>query len=237
MSPKISLLLLFTFLAMRVFAQKKVTILRDTIDLRGYVYNENGEPLKDATIVTANYTAKTDDHGYFTLKGIWFSDTLGVRSWYGVKTVINNGSRFLIIKVPADVSTTGTIEIRATRKHPHFTPSIKKEFINGCFLVIEQEASFPGGAERFKNYINSHISYPQRAIDHNIEGEVEVSFTIDRNRSVINPIVIRGLGYGCEDAIIEAIKRSPKWSPGISGGQPMVCRSSVTINFKLTDKN
>ena len=80
------------------------------------------------------------------------------------------------------------------------------------------------------------IIYPENAIAHNIEGEVEIGFTIERDGSLTGFKVLRGIGYGCNEAVINAIIASPRWSPQIINGRPVASKYSVIFNFKLTDK-
>ncbi len=102
-------------------------------------------------------------------------------------------------------------------------------------IVIRQNAHFPGGTEKFITIVKNKIIYPEKAIQNNIEGDVEIGFAIERDGSVDDLRVIRDIGYECEYAVINAIKESPKWNPAILIGRPVITQSSITINFKLTD--
>jgi TonB family protein len=241
--------LFFLSITVNVLAQDKVfvTIHRDTINVRGYIFESNGHAAS-ATISSLAHdvnrglsalSTKTDTSGYFELKGAYFNDTLIIQSSYAGRTVINTGSRFLKIKLPPKetLPASGNVQITAVRKHKHIIPTFKFESpAYGCLLSLENYAAFPGGIERFKNFIKSHITYPPQAIEHNIEGDVEVAFTIARDGSLINPTIVRGLGYGCDEAVLAIVKQSPRWQPGLRNGYPIIYDSSVTINFKLTDK-
>jgi outer membrane biosynthesis protein TonB len=98
------------------------------------------------------------------------------------------------------------------------------------------EPAFYRNKQKLSDYVAQRVVYPQKAIENNIEGEVEIGFSIERNGTPFNYRLIRGVGYGCEDAVINVVIHAPKWKPAFINGRPIVGQSSVVINFKLIDK-
>ena len=51
------------------------------------------------------------------------------------------------------------------------------------------------------------FSYPKKAQENNVQGKVVVSFDIDSTCSVVNVRLIKGIGYGCDEEAIKAVKK------------------------------
>ncbi|HMG07054.1 MAG TPA: energy transducer TonB, partial [Mucilaginibacter sp.] len=105
----------------------------------------------------------------------------------------------------------------------------------GCILSPQQIAYFPGGESRFIDYLQKRLNYPKKAIRYNIEGTVEIAFSVERNGSLANFKILKGIGYDCEQELIGILKKSPKWRPGIAAGRPVITQESVSVQFSLTD--
>ena len=103
------------------------------------------------------------------------------------------------------------------------------------YQTVEEMPEFPGGAEAMMKSIAGNIKYPEAAIDKNIEGRVFVSFVIEKDGSVSNVKVLRGIGGGCDEEAVRVIKGMPKWKPGIQEGKPVRVSYMMPINFKLDD--
>jgi len=78
--------------------------------------------------------------------------------------------------------------------------------------------------------------YPQKAIENNIEGLVEIGFKINIKGDSFNFVILKGIGYGCEEQVISSIKRAGKWLPGIINGKYFSNLQRVSVQFTLTGK-
>ena len=212
----------------------------------GIVYNDLGKPATEVWLWSRGKIypepVKTDNKGRFEIKGASVKDTFIVSSYIIKLTVINNGSRYLEINLPPankpDI-TNGDLVILTKRKFPKkVVPEIQLKPVAGFDFIWQEEehAMFPGGNYKFQALIKDNIVYPEKAIGNNIEGDVVIGFTIDKEGIPKDFKILRGIGYGCEEQVINAIKKSPKWIPGIFSGKAVATPSSITINFKLTDK-
>jgi TonB family protein len=74
--------------------------------------------------------------------------------------------------------------------------------------------------------------YPREARDRNIEGAVRVEILIDRQGAVRDAKVIQGLGYGTEEAALEAARRL-RFKPAEASGQAVAVKIQFVINFEL----
>lgn len=239
---------------MGLFAQqltRRDTIVQtDTINLRGVVYGYDGNPVKNIeidlwsrSIYTPAYStrSKTDINGCFEFKGAnpddWLTFTDGQ---YGHVHFFSKGSRFMVIYLPQpkviSVNKNDSIIVKSPRKYPRAKPSIKLQLPEtGGFPDLD--LIYPGpkdNREKFINYIKQNLVYPEKAIGNNIEGEVEIAFTVEKNASLTNFKILKGIGYGCDEEVIELMKKI-KFRPGIYLGRIFSIQETIAVEFKLTD--
>ena len=104
------------------------------------------------------------------------------------------------------------------------------------FGIVENMPMFRGGERKLMEFIGNNVVYPKEAIDAGIEGRVFVEFYIEKDGTVCDAKVLRGIGYGCDEEALRVIGLMPKWYPGKQRGQSVRVRYTLPINFKLEDK-
>jgi periplasmic protein TonB len=96
------------------------------------------------------------------------------------------------------------------------------------FIVVERMPELIGGLQE----LQSRIVYPEIARLAGIEGRVMVQFVIDEEGRVHNPVVLRGIGGGCDEAAVEAVKKA-RFIPGMQRGRPVKVRYTLPVTFRL----
>jgi len=100
------------------------------------------------------------------------------------------------------------------------------------YFFVEVMPSFRGGdLNNFRNWINKRTSYPQEAVDAKITGTVFLTFIVEKDGSVSNVTVLKGVHPLLDEAAAKAISESPKWSPGLQRGQPVRVRFQIPLTF------
>ncbi len=90
------------------------------------------------------------------------------------------------------------------------------------------------GVPSLFSFINAHLVYPKAARDAKIEGTVYVGFTVETDGTICDLIVKRGIGYGCDEAALELVKKtSGNWMPAVPSGIPSRAPYTLPIKFKL----
>ncbi|WP_116038442.1 TonB family protein [Rhodohalobacter sp. SW132] len=56
--------------------------------------------------------------------------------------------------------------------------------------------------------LRKRIHYPEEAIQNEVQGIVTVQFRIHENGDTSGFVVLEGIGHGCDEAVIDAIKES-----------------------------
>ena len=109
-----------------------------------------------------------------------------------------------------------------------------EEETDEIFSVVEEMASPIGGTKALYEYVYNNIDYPRQAKRMGIEGKVYVSFVVERDGSITNVSVVKGIGGGCDDSALRVMKACPiRWKPGKQRGKPVRTRHSLPIFFKL----
>ena len=107
---------------------------------------------------------------------------------------------------------------------------------NGVYQIVEEMPQFPSGETKMMEYIAKNINYPQEARDKGIEGRVFIGMVIEKDGSVSNVRVLRGIGGGCDEEAVRVISSMPKWKPGKVSGEPVPVSYMLPVNFKLQEK-
>jgi protein TonB len=76
------------------------------------------------------------------------------------------------------------------------------------------------------------IKYPEVAKRAGLEGKVYVLAFINENGDVDDVKVVKGIGGGCDEATVQAVKQT-KFTPGKMAGAPAKVKMSLQIQFKL----
>lgn len=76
------------------------------------------------------------------------------------------------------------------------------------------------------------IVYPDIAKKTGIEGKVYAQVYVNEKGGVDDVKIIKGIGGGCDEAAIDAIKKS-KFSPGKNKGTPVKVKLSIPVVFKI----
>lgn len=112
-------------------------------------------------------------------------------------------------------------------------PEPKKEEDNKVFDVVEQQPAFPGGQGALLSWLSSNIHYPAVAEENGIQGRVVVSFVVEKDGSISNVQVVRGVDPSLDKEAARVVKSMPKWTPGKQNGQAVRVKYNVPVTFKL----
>lgn len=101
------------------------------------------------------------------------------------------------------------------------------------FQVVEAMPEFPGGESARIEFLRSNIKYPQIAKESGIQGKVYVTFVVERDGSVTDVQILRGIGGGCDEEAVRVVKIMPKWNPGKQRNKPVRVQFNMPIVFQL----
>jgi periplasmic protein TonB len=96
------------------------------------------------------------------------------------------------------------------------------------FVIVEDMPELIGGLGQ----LQSRIVYPEIAKKAGVEGRVIVQFVVDENGNVVDPVVVRGIGAGCDEEAVRAVMQA-KFTPGKQRGRAVRVKMSLPITFRL----
>lgn len=102
------------------------------------------------------------------------------------------------------------------------------------FEVVEQMPEFPnGGMAGLMQYLSKNIKYPTIAQENGTKGRVTVQFVVNRDGSIVDAKVLRGVDPYLDKEAIRVISSMPKWKPGMQRGKAVRVKYTVPVMFRL----
>lgn len=102
------------------------------------------------------------------------------------------------------------------------------------FEVVEQMPEFPnGGMAGLMQYLSKNIKYPTIAQENSTQGRVTVQFVVNRDGSIVDAKVLRGVDPYLDKEAIRVISSMPKWKPGMQRGKAVRVKYTVPVMFRL----
>lgn len=103
------------------------------------------------------------------------------------------------------------------------------------FEAVEQPAEFPGGQAALMKWLSSNIRYPENAQQNGVQGRVIVKFVVEKDGSISNAQVVKGVDKDLDQEALRVVKRMPKWQPGKNNGQAVRAYFTLPVSFKLAN--
>ena len=101
------------------------------------------------------------------------------------------------------------------------------------FEMVEVMPEYPGGTEGLYKYLAENVKYPEKAKADGTEGRVIVSFVVEKDGSVTDAQVRRGVSDEVDAEALRVVQGMPQWKPGMVEGKPVRVNYNLPINFKL----
>lgn len=99
-------------------------------------------------------------------------------------------------------------------------------------FIVETMPTFKGGdINKFHDWVWKRTQYPEAALINKIRGTVFLTFIVEKDGSVSNVTIIKGVHPLLDEVAVKVISESPKWSPGLQRGQPVRVRFQIPITF------
>jgi len=99
------------------------------------------------------------------------------------------------------------------------------------FDMVEQMPTFPGGQQELMSYLGKNIKYP--TIAQETQGRVIIQFVVERDGSITDVRVARGVDPYLDKEAVRVVKSMPKWIPGKQNGKAVRVKFTVPVMFRL----
>jgi TonB family protein len=198
----------------------------DSLVIRGKVFSaEDGEALPGVNVVVkgTNTGAVTDVNGNYQIRIPHESINL-VFNFIGFTTreVSVAGQPELNVELSEDMASLSEVVVIGYGSTGSSTE-------RATYTPARPQVSASG----FKDYLNQAVKYPAEALKNKTEGKATVRFTVEPSGQLTDFEIVRGIGSGCDEELIRAIREGPSWKPARQGDRPVRDRVKVRYRFEL----
>ena len=109
----------------------------------------------------------------------------------------------------------------------------KHEEENKVFDIVEQQPLFPGGPAALMKYLSENTKYPVVAQENGVQGRVTVQFVVEKDGSISDVHVLRGVDPSLDKEAVRVVKSMPRWTPGKQNGITVRVNYRVPVLFRL----
>ncbi|MFV0605254.1 MAG: energy transducer TonB [Niabella sp.] len=113
---------------------------------------------------------------------------------------------------------------------------LKKEQ-GGIFTKVDKDASYPGGAIAWRNFLIKNLK-GETPVDHGAKAgtyTTVIQFIVDKDGTVSDIKPLTKVGYGMEDEAMRIIKLSGKWKPAIQNGREVTAYRKQPLTFQVLE--
>ena len=103
-------------------------------------------------------------------------------------------------------------------------------------MIVEQKPVFPGGQKALMEFLKSNLVYPKAARDSSIQGRVIVKFTVEKDGSITDVEVVRGVHPALDEEAVRVVSMMPKWKPGTQMGDTVRTKFTLPVLFKINQE-
>ena len=101
------------------------------------------------------------------------------------------------------------------------------------FDIVEQQPLFPGGPTALMKYLSENTKYPVVAQENGVQGRVTVQFVVEKDGSISDVHVLRGVDPSLDKEAVRVVKSMPRWTPGKQNGITVRVNYRVPVLFRL----
>ena len=103
------------------------------------------------------------------------------------------------------------------------------------FQVVEEMPEFPGGMAECMKWLGQNIKYPAEAKEKGVQGRVIVQMVVEKDGTITNAKVVRGVDPLLDAEALRVVNQSPKWKPGMQKGEAVRVKYTLPIMFRLSN--
>lgn len=115
-------------------------------------------------------------------------------------------------------------------------PEVQKPKEEQIFVAVEQPAEFPGGMAALMRWLNNNMRYPEAAQQNDIQGRVIVNFVVEKDGSIANVKIAKGVDKDLDREALRVVKKMPKWQPGKNNGVAVRSYFNLPVIFRLQNQ-
>lgn len=205
-----------------------------TVTYKGKVVDKDGKPIQGVKILSVPNSTPTEvttqADGSFEFKASPKAKLLFLYQDGNKK----KGISFTDERLPKENKTNWTIVYN--EKWNEVMQSDPGTPDNPIFEVVEHMPEFTGGGmPALMEYLGKNIKYPEAAMKKGIQGRGIVQFVVEKDGSITNVKILRGVDPELDKEAVRVVSAMPKWKPGTQRGEAVRVRFTVPVMFRLTE--
>ena len=138
-----------------------------------------------------------------------------------------------LVQANQDETTVVTVDSENATDKEVLIQMVPGDKTDDVFMVVEDMPEYPGGTESLLAYLKDNLKYPDICVKNNVQGRVIVTFVIEKDGSVADAEVVKGVNEELDAEAIRVISSMPKWKPGKQRGENVRVKYTVPVNFRL----
>lgn len=144
-------------------------------------------------------------------------------------------SKFTVasMDIKGSENATKTIDDLKTDQKAGSTNTEKKKEEVQDNAMVEVPATYPGGEQALLAYVNSHVKYPEIAIEQEVQGVCLLRFKVDKDGSVSDVRVKKSLSKECDAEAIRVVKTLKRFIPAKQQGHPVAVWFNLPVRFQI----
>ncbi len=99
--------------------------------------------------------------------------------------------------------------------------------------VVDVMPAFPGGEQELFKFLSTNVKYPTEAQQKGIQGRVILSYVVEKDGSLTQIKVVRGVDPLLDAESVRVISIMPKWVPGKDKGKVVRVKYTLPVVFRL----
>ena len=98
---------------------------------------------------------------------------------------------------------------------------------------VDKDPEYNGGVEKLNKFLSDNLIYPKDEGEQTIQGKVIITFIIEKDGSLSNLKIVRGLSPKIDKESLRVLMLSPNWIPGFINGYPVRCLYTLPLQFSF----
>jgi len=101
--------------------------------------------------------------------------------------------------------------------------------VSRTYKMVEVRPEPKKGMMDFYKHVGKNFRTPEIK---GLQGKIIIGFIIDKNGSIIEPKILKSVGYGTDEEAIRVLLDYPDWNPGEQRGRKVRCTYSLPISIQ-----
>lgn len=109
---------------------------------------------------------------------------------------------------------------------------------NSVFDKVEVDASFPGGDDAWRNFLEQNLN-ASTPVDYGAPAgtyTVIIQFIVDKEGKISDIKALTHHGYGMENEVMRLLRKAPRWTPAIQDGRIVKAYRKQPVTFMVIEE-